>query len=76
MEEILELTTVALTSDLPEHGLAEGDVGTVVHRYPDNLAYEVEFVTGLGETLAVVLLKQGKVRPLNRHEILHVRALA
>ena len=76
MDDILELMTVALTRDLPEHGLAEGDVGTVVHRYTDDHAYEVEFVTGLGETLAVVLLKRNDLRLLNRREILHVRTLA
>ena len=76
MEGIQELSTVALTRDLPEFGLTTDDVGTVVHSYAEKQIYEVEFVTGLGETLALVQLAHQDVRPLNRHEILHVRALA
>jgi hypothetical protein len=45
---IAELDTVVLTRDLPEHGLAAGDVGAVVHRHQSD-AFEVEFVTGARE---------------------------
>ena len=76
MKEIIELSNVALTCELPEYGLLVGDVGTIVHTYPDNKAYEVEFVSGQGETLALVQLSHNKVRSLNRHEILQVRSLA
>ena len=31
-----ELDTVVLTRDLRDHGLIEGDVGTVVHAYEAN----------------------------------------
>ena len=42
-----ELDTVVLATDLPEHGLRQGDLGAVVHVYePDGL--EVEFVTASG----------------------------
>ena len=71
-----ELDTVVLTRDLPEHGLTAGDIGAVVHRYPDGHAFEVEFVTAAGATLAVVTLDPRDVRPLVGHEILHVRELA
>jgi hypothetical protein len=73
---IRELDTVALTRNLPEYGLTAGDVGAVVHRYPDGAAFEVEFVTAAGETVALVTLTLRDVRPLLGREILHVRELA
>ncbi len=45
---IKELDTVVLSHDLEAHGLKKHDMGTVVHCYDDNLAYETEFVTGEG----------------------------
>ena len=50
-----ELQRVVLTTDLPEHGLAEGDVGTVVDVYAGGEGYEVEFVTLTGETVGVLV---------------------
>jgi hypothetical protein len=70
-----ELHSVALTHDLPEHDLTAGDVGTIVFRYPDGKAFEVEFVTAEGKTLAVLTLRDDDVRALRDSEILHVRAL-
>ncbi|MBI2194862.1 MAG: DUF4926 domain-containing protein [Planctomycetes bacterium] len=69
---IKELDTVVLTSDLPEHGLKAGDIGTVVlvHAQP---GYEVEFMTLDGETLAVVSLFSNQVRPVHRREIAQAR---
>jgi len=71
-----ELDTVALTRDLPEFGLVTGDVGAIVHSYPDGAAFEVEFVTAAGETVALVTLTSHDVRPMLGREILHVRELA
>lgn len=73
---IRELDTVILTRDIPEHGLKQDDVGAVVHCYKDNKAYEVEFVTGEGETIAVLTLTPIDIRPMRRREILSVRELA
>lgn len=73
---IEELDTVALTRDLPEQGLARGDLGTVVHVYQDGRAYEVEFTTLTGRTIAVVTLEPADVRPLREHEIAHARQVA
>jgi Domain of unknown function (DUF4926) len=73
---IRELETVVLARDIPEHGLAKGDVGAVVHCYADGDAYEVEFVTADGRTVAVLTLKGPEIRPIGRGEILHVRELA
>ena len=64
---------VVLTRDVPEHRLRAGDVGTVVHVYDGKKAYEVEFVTGTGQTLAVETLQVESLRPLGEGEILHSR---
>lgn len=58
-----------------EAGLTAGDIGAVVHRYNDH-RYEVEFVAGSGDTLAVLTLTDRDVRPVAPSEILHARALA
>jgi hypothetical protein len=50
---INEHDCVVLTADLPADGLEAGDVGTVVHIHRDGEAYEVEFMTLAGNTLAV-----------------------
>ena len=73
---IRELDTVVLVRDLAEHGLNQGDVGAVVHCYKDGVAFEVEFVTGEGATIAVLTLSQHDLRPMHAREILHVRTLA
>ncbi len=67
-------TTVVLLRDISEHSLIAGDVGTVVHAYPNDDAYEVEFVTGLGTTIAVLTLMPDDIRPV-ASEILHVRSI-
>jgi hypothetical protein len=70
---IKELDTVVLAVDLPDHGLAAGDLGTVVLVHRD-CGFEVEFVTLDGETLAVVSLTREQVRPIAHGEIAHARA--
>jgi hypothetical protein len=72
---IRELETVVLTRDFPEHGLSRGDIGAVVLCYKDNAAFEVEFVTGKGETLAVITLEPKDVRTMHPNEILHAREI-
>ena len=73
---IRELDTVILTHDIIEHGLKRDDVGAVVHCYKDNRAFEVEFVSGEGETVALLTLTPNDIRPMRRREILSVRELA
>jgi len=72
----VEMDTVVLTRDVPEHRLMKGDVGVVVHLYEDAPAYEVEFVTAEGRTVAVLTLTEGEIRPVRAREILHARELA
>jgi hypothetical protein len=70
---IKELDTVVLKHDILKYGLVEGDIGVVVHCYTDGDAYEVEFVTAEGRTIAVLTLALNDVRLMNSKEILHVR---
>ena len=66
---------VVLTKNLPDEGLEAGDVGTVAHIHKDGVAYEVEFVTLTGETVAVVTVEASHVRPLSRCDRAHTREL-
>lgn len=72
---IREHDRVVLTADVSEEGLRAGDVGTVVHVHRQGEAYEVEFMTLDGETVAVTTLRASEVRPVSRREITHARPL-
>ena len=76
MKTINELDPVALTGDLPAHGLKRGDVGTAVLVHGKGVAFEVEFVGYDGRTVALVTLEREQVRPLQAGDIPHVRELA
>jgi hypothetical protein len=71
-----ELDTVVLTHDIDEYGLKEGDIGAIVHCYSDGNAFEVEFVTAEGRTIAVLTLTSSDIRLMSNREILHVREIA
>lgn len=73
---IKELDTVVLTRDVEEHGLERGDVGAVVHRYTEGDAFEVEFVTAEGGTVALLTLNAADIRPVGKNDLLHVRELS
>ena len=60
---IQELDCVALIEDLPALGLKKGDIGTAVMVYNEGEAYEVEFVTKKGETLALTTLFASQICP-------------
>jgi hypothetical protein len=64
-----------LTIDLPDYGLKIGDVGTIVHIYSDEMAYEIEFFTLDGHRLDVVTVEISQVRPIKRNDVLHVREM-
>ena len=76
MNTLKELDPVALTCDLPEHGLKQGDVGTAVLVHGGGEAFEVEFVGYDGHTVALLTLEGKKVRPLRGSDIPHARELA
>jgi hypothetical protein len=75
MNAINELDAVALTCDLPEHGLVRGDVGTAVLVHGNGKAFEVEFVGYDGHTVALLTLERTQVRSLQTHDIPHAREL-
>ena len=66
---------VVLTEDLAAEGLLAGDVGTVVHVH-QGAAYEVEFMTLTGQTVAVVTVQSKQVRPIAPRDLSHARPLA
>ncbi|MCX7925764.1 MAG: DUF4926 domain-containing protein [Fimbriimonadales bacterium] len=67
---------VVLQEDLPDLGLQCGDVGVIVMKHRDGEAYEVEFLTLRGDTVAVATLQAQQIRPVRDGEIAHARALA
>ena len=72
---IKEHDRVVLKKGIPEQGLKTGDVGTVIHVYKRGEAFEVEFLTLHGETVAVATLDASRVRPVLKKEITHARLL-
>ncbi len=72
---IKELDDVILTTDVPEHGLLAGDIGTVVLIHKNGTGYEVEFTATDGSMLAVVTLLANQARPTDAKEIAHSRLI-
>jgi len=66
------LDVVILQRDLPEHGLAAGDLGTIVELYGDTAA-DVEFVRASGRTQALVELAISDLREVGDADLLTVR---
>jgi hypothetical protein len=64
---------VVLTEDRSDQDLQAGDVGTVVHVYADETAYEVEFFRLDGETVAVETVSASAVRPVASTDVTHAR---
>lgn len=72
---IREHDRIVLTTNLPDDGLEAGDVGTVVHIHAGSAAYEVEFMTLTGKTIAVTTVLPSQLRPVNKRDVAHVREL-
>jgi hypothetical protein len=70
---IQEHDRIILTSNIPEEGLKAGDVGTVLHVHRGGEAFEVEFLTLVGETVAVTTLSASQVRSVTNRDITHAR---
>lgn len=61
MKQNLELLdTVALTEDLPERNLEQGEVGTIVEQLGTDV-YEVEFSDDSGQTYAEFALRKDQL---------------
>ena len=63
-QEIRVLDVVALTEDIPAHGLLRGQVGTVVEFLAPDI-FEVEFVDNDGRTYATLPLKSSQLLVLH-----------
>ena len=73
---IKEYERVVLTADLPGTNLRKDDVGVVVMIHNEGEAYEVEFFSLAGETIAVETITAAQLREVRKSEILHVRDIA
>lgn len=68
-----EFERVALTHDLPRHGLSAGNVGMIVHVFGDHKGYAVEFVTFSSDLVALASVYSQQIRPLQNDEIASAR---
>lgn len=72
-------TRVALNSDLPQYGLRSGDIATVVENHSgqpgQEPGYSLEVLNAVGDTVAVITVRESQIVPLNANELLHVRPL-
>jgi hypothetical protein len=78
MKSIL-YSEMALTRDLPEHGLRRGDVVRPVARHlgPDgSIGFSVEVLGATGHTLAVITVPGAALERLRKDEVLSVRTFA
>ena len=66
---------IVLRTDVPEAHLKVGDVGTIVHVHQHSEAFEVEFLTLDGRTVAVTTVARSQVRPVTGTDIAHAREL-
>ena len=72
---IKEHDCVVLTADVPGESLKAGDVGTVIHIHNGGVAYEVEFMTLAGKTIAIATVESSALRPVSERDVSHVREL-
>jgi len=73
---VKEHERVVLLKDLSEMGLQKNDVGTVIHIHKGGKAFEVEFMTLHGDTVAIATLQSLDIRPVTPMDITHTRQLA
>jgi len=66
---------IILNENLPEYKIFKGDVGAIVAIYNNGEAFEVEFVTFSGVTVALVTLKNSQIRKINSNELMTTREL-
>jgi uncharacterized protein DUF4926 len=70
---------VALKRDIPEHGLKGGDVATLVDYVPHPEGGErgcvLEVFNALGESIAVIAVRESEIEELRDDEVLAIRRL-
>ncbi len=62
------MTGLFLKKEVPDQALKTGDVGTVIHVHKKGVAFEVEFLTLQGETVAIATLEASQVRPFRERK--------
>jgi len=68
-----EFDLVVLQDDTANERLKTGDVGTILTVYSGGRAFEVEFVTLTGESVAVETLLPHQIRTVRASEVMAVR---
>ena len=68
-----EFDLVVLQDNTTNERLEVGDVGTILTVYNDGKAFEVEFVTLTGESVAVETLLPHQIRTVRASEVMAVR---
>lgn len=70
---------VALKRDIPEHGLKGGDVATLVDYVPHPNGGEkgclLEVFNALGDSIAVIAVRESEIEGLRDDEVLAIRRL-
>lgn len=70
---------VALKQSIPEHRLCAGDLATIVeyHEAPPHQepGYTLEVFNAVGETIAVVTVRESQLEPLSSSGMLQMRNL-
>ena len=71
---------VILAQDIPAHGLYQGDLATVVEHYEgrpgQEPGYELEVFNAVGDTVAVVTVRESQIEAPRQEERLCVRHTA
>lgn len=68
MDQLPLHSVVAVTADLPDHGLVRGQVGTIVEVWEPEV-YEVEFSDDQGRTYAMVALRAEQLMQLHHKPV-------
>ena len=66
---------IVLTGDIPGEGLKAGDVGSIVHIHGSGEAFEIEFLTLDGSTVAIATVTSTQVRPVSNRDVTHARRM-
>lgn len=72
---IRENDQVVLNVDIPEYGLAAGDIGNVTKAVAGEATILVSFQTLKGDHVATAQLQRNEVRNVQDREIAHVRGI-
>lgn len=71
---------VILAEDIPAHGLCRGDIATVVEQHEgapgQESGYDLEVFNAIGQTVAVVTVRESKIAAPRQEERLCVRHTA